>query len=854
MRHRWLPAAGIAMVLAFGGNAAADARVEARRHFKTGMALIAEGRYDEGVAELLQAYSVRPHPSVLFNIAKACESSGRTADALSYYRRYLEANPPDSAEVLKSVERLEARLPRRLEPLPAPPQERAEVEPPPQHAEAKAAEPAPTPWAEEEARRAAERSEKTSARPEHQPERSSQRAAELAPDRASPRPPEPPPEPESGAAREPVVFNAPYEETVVAASRRVQSALEAPNAITVISGDEIRASGLASLPEILRRVPGAEVMAMDYSSSNVSFRGFNQRISNKVLVLVDGRPEYQDFLGLTMWSTLTIGLEEIERIEVIRGPGSALYGANAMVGVINIITRAPGTGPQAQFMALGGNGSVGSASAVLSGGERLRFRVSGGYSQADKYTRDYADDRADVASSVSDPNLSLRSGRANATLFFAFDPEHSVAITGGVNRIYSEVYASGLLRNFIFDGVAGNAKLDVNAAPVKLRLFWNAVSVDASPQYEPIGQRSRAMKVDSHVLDGELFFQKSFELGGAHALAAGVSTRLKNIKWTYVGPTKQELHGAGFLQEEWRPLEALSLLASYRVDGHPLLDNGKPGFAHSPRFSMVVKPGEGHALRFSFATAFRAPTFLESYLNLRIPVSGINGASILTEGNMALRPERLTSFEVGYRGEAARLGISWDLALYWNTVKDMIGFSAVTAIDAPRAMDLATDTYIYGRSQFVNDSQIYTARGGEAGVTWNALGGLDLRASVAAQSVTSDGKAEACGPCTEAPALKLNGGAIYRSPVGLDLSADLTYVSSTTWIEREPAAQDPSRILNLQNPLSSYVVVNARVAYRFFDDRMTVSLVGSSLGPDHQEHPFGNKVNRRIFAVLSVQP
>jgi outer membrane receptor protein involved in Fe transport len=854
MRHRWLPATGIAMVLAFGGNAAADARVEARRHFKTGMALIAEGQYDEGVAELLQAYSVRPHPSVLFNIAKACESSGRMADALSYYRRYLEANPPDAADVLKLVERLEARLPRKPEPPSAPPaQERAAVEPPP-HIETKAAEPAPAPWSAEEARRATERSEKASARPEHSPERLPERTSQRAPDRASPRPPEPPPEPDTSAVHEPAAFSAPYEETVVAASRRVQSALEAPNAITVISGDEIRASGLTSLPEILRRVPGAEVMAMDYSSSDVSFRGFNQRISNKVLVLIDGRPEYQDFLGLTMWSTLTIGPEEIERIEVIRGPGSALYGANAMVGVINIITRAPGTGPQAQFTALGGNGGVGSASAVLSGGERLRYRVSGGYSQGDKYTRDYADDRADVASSVSDPNLSLRSGRANATLFFAFDPEHSVALTGGVNRIYSEVYASGLLRNFIFDGVAGSAKLDVSAAPVKLRLFWNAVSVDASPQYEPIGQRSQAMKVDSHVLDGELFFQKSFELGGAHALASGVSTRLKNIKWTYVGPTRQELHGAGFLQDEWRPVRALSLLASYRVDGHPLLDGGKPGFAHSPRFSAVVSPSEGQALRFSFATAFRAPTFLESYLYLRTPISGINGASILTEGNISLRPERLTSFEVGYRGEAARLGISWDLALYWNIVKDMIGFSAVTAIDAPHAIDAATGTYLYGRSQFVNDSQTYTARGGEAGVTWNALEGLDLRASMAVQSVTSDGQAEACGPCTEAPALKLNGGATYRSPVGLDLSADVTYVSSTTWIERQPAAQDPARVLNLQNPLSSYVVVNARVAYRFFDDRITVSVVGSDLGPDHQEHPFGNKINRRIFAVLSVQP
>ena len=150
---------------------------------------------------------------------------------------------------------------------------------------------------------------------------------------------------------------APYEETVVTASRREQSTLEAPNATTVITAEEIRLSGATTLPDLLRRVPGAEVMALGVGSHNSSFRGFNQRIANKVLVLLDGRTEYQDFLGLTLWQGIPVGLDEIERIEVIRGPGSALYGANAMLGVVNIITRSPGTGPRAQLSATAGNGN-----------------------------------------------------------------------------------------------------------------------------------------------------------------------------------------------------------------------------------------------------------------------------------------------------------------------------------------------------------------------------------------------------------------------------------------------------------------------------------------------------------------
>ena len=93
--------------------ALADARVEARRHFKTGMALIADSKLDEGISELNEAYSVRPHPNVLFNIARAYEEGGRPADALVFYNRYLDANPPDADKVREIALKLEARLPTK---------------------------------------------------------------------------------------------------------------------------------------------------------------------------------------------------------------------------------------------------------------------------------------------------------------------------------------------------------------------------------------------------------------------------------------------------------------------------------------------------------------------------------------------------------------------------------------------------------------------------------------------------------------------------------------------------------------------------------------------------------------------
>jgi iron complex outermembrane receptor protein len=277
---------------------------------------------------------------------------------------------------------------------------------------------------------------------------------------------------------------------------------------------------------------------------------------------------------------------------------------------------------------------------------------------------------------------------------------------------------------------------------------------------------------------------------------------------------------------------------------------------------VVARPFENHAFRASFATAFRQPTFLESYMNIRTPVPSVNGASVLTQGNKSLKPERLISFELGYRGELPRLGLTVDLAGYWNIVSDLIVLGGVQpvnpeSLDFPGAFDAQSQSFLLGRSTFQNDSQTYHARGAELGVTWNATKGLDLRLSTALQSIVANNPAPGfvCGACTQSPALKLNGGFIYRTPVNLDLSADVSLVTGTVWVEREPSPQDPTQITNLQNPLPNpYAVINARVAYRLFNDKLTVAVVGSQLGPNHQEHPFGNYVNRRVFAQITVQP
>jgi iron complex outermembrane recepter protein len=819
------------------GLALADARVEARKRFRSGMAAIAAGNLDQGIQELLEAYSIKPHPSVLFNVARAYESAGKVPEAVAYYRRYLDTNPPDAADVRPALLKLEARLPKKepeLEQLSKPPVKEPKS-PGVDDAQLKRLEALTDRLEAALARAEAKESQPAAPRVQEKP-RTEEETGGLVTD-------------EDQASNE-----APYEETVVTASRRAQSTLDAPNATTVITAEEIRMAGIKSIPELLRRVPGAEVMEMGVTSSNVSFRGFNQRLANKVLVLLDGRTEYQDFLGLTLWPALPISIDEIERIEVIRGPGSALYGANAMLGVINIITRAPGTGPRASLSGMAGSGNQAEGSVIASGGDKLRYRFSAGYAQSDKYSRDYASDRPDVAAQVPSPSLGYRTGHANGVLSYGFGKLGGISVSGGVNKLFTEIYPVGLLRNFWLDGVGGYAKAQATVGPVTARLFWNHLSADAGPQYVAIGARSLATHLESNVFVGEVLFQQDFKLLGTHQLAVGASGRYKRIVWDYSTGLREEGHAAAFIQDAWSPIDWLTLVASYRLDRHPLLDNGQPGYAHSPRVSLLWKPHESHAIRAAFATAFREPTLLESYVDVRTPVPGVNGASVLTVGNTTLKPEQLIAIEVGYRGELIKLGLEWDLALYQNFISGLVGLSAVDPIPAEQAFDERSQTFLLGRSTFVNDPQTYSARGIELGLKWSVINGLDARFSMALQMVNSADPTAVCGPCTQTPAAKFFLGASYRSPIGVDLGADVAYQTATIWVEREPSSADPTQVVNLQNPLLGFVVINARIGYRVWNDKVQVAIVGTQLGPEHQEHPFGNRINRRIMGTVTVTP
>lgn len=126
---------------------------------------------------------------------------------------------------------------------------------------------------------------------------------------------------------------------IVSVSKKKENSFDAPSAVFVISQDDIKRSGATSIPEVLRLAPGLEVAQIDSNKWAISSRGFNRQFANKMLVLIDGRAVYTPLFSGTMWDAQDVVLDDIYRIEVIRGPGGTLWGSNAVNGVINIITK-----------------------------------------------------------------------------------------------------------------------------------------------------------------------------------------------------------------------------------------------------------------------------------------------------------------------------------------------------------------------------------------------------------------------------------------------------------------------------------------------------------------------------------
>lgn len=447
----------------------------------------------------------------------------------------------------------------------------------------------------------------------------------------------------AGAATEIVLVLAllPYGETVVVTGgRREELVRHTPAAVSVLGADEIQSRPVQNYADVLRNVPGVNVI--QFSARDVQFtaRGAASQASNKTLALVDGRPAYQPYYGMIVWDLLGVDFDEIKRVEVMRGPGSALWGTNALTGVVNIITRDPDEDLGTHVRV--GGGSLDSADVALrhSGIRgRVGYKLSGSFFSQQAWERPFALPDGTPLPPYANQGADRVSGSArvdfkqNASTTWRFDTGYASAGGGLVTPIGPQD-ARPMRQGF--------GRLQYERDTTRVGLTFDAHYAKATGLLSP---------------EVVTFAYQSFQIEAEHrfVLPRQIITLAGTGRFHHfdinITPNQHSRKETGLVADtEIFLTDAVRLRAGGRLDWFTSF-----GTAFSPRVGVVVEPVKGHTLRAAYNRAYVAPSFLENFLLFETgTVVGLPTGSFplpfLAMGNEDLDPLTDQAVEVGYTG------------------------------------------------------------------------------------------------------------------------------------------------------------------------------------------------------------
>jgi len=304
---------------------------------------------------------------------------------------------------------------------------------------------------------------------------------------------------------------------VTSVSKKEQKLSSIAAAVFVITEEDIRRSGALNIPDLLRMVPGLDVAQINANTWAISARGLNGRFSNELLVLLDGRSVYTPTFGGVFWDVLDLPLEDIERIEVIRGPGASVWATNAVNGVINIITKKASDTPGAMVVAGGGTVDQGFGTAQYGGniGKSTSYRLFTKYLNQDHFPDSSGQDGGDGW------NLARAGFRSDS----AFSPQDAVTFEGDLYR--GREGNPGLGISSITAPRVQDVRMQVNLGGGYLQSVWNHTFSDRSAT-------SLQLSYDEYVRNDvlgetrgtfDIAFQHHFECGDRQNLIYGVEYR-----------------------------------------------------------------------------------------------------------------------------------------------------------------------------------------------------------------------------------------------------------------------------------------------------------------------------------------
>lgn len=504
----------------------------------------------------------------------------------------------------------------------------------------------------------------------------------------------------------------------------------APSAVSSIDPRVMQSasvSGQAAM--VLRDVPGVDLGQSGVHDFNVNARGFNSSLNRRVLVLQDGRDLSIAFLQSQEWTALSMPSEDFTKVEFVSGPGSALYGANAYNGVLDINT------PSAREVvgtkvSLGGGtletvrGDLRHAG-VLYGG-RLGYRLNGGYTSSDTWSRsrtynDLSSLRkeygpvSDSLAPLARELLPLKGQTKDATtgaplgdrdpitsmygsgrLDYYLDDGSIITGESGFAQVENEVFVTGIGRVQVTGATRPYARLGWSAEKFNVMAYWNGRKTN-DPQFSLAS--GAPLRETSNIFHLEGQGNATFE-DGRGQFVYGASLRNTNLNTSgtlmlHQNDDRSDYSYAGFAQASYDLSDIVRLVVAGRMDFNSLID---PQF--SPKAALVVSPNENHSFRFTFNKAFQTPNYSEFYLRaaagapanflaleagmrasaLGPALAGVPQGELFTNsaavpvwarGNAKLDVEKTTGWEVGYRGDvSSKLWVTVDA--FYNSLSNFV--------------------------------------------------------------------------------------------------------------------------------------------------------------------------------------
>ncbi|MEO8125548.1 MAG: TonB-dependent receptor [Bryobacteraceae bacterium] len=497
---------------------------------------------------------------------------------------------------------------------------------------------------------------------------------------------------------------------VTSVSKREQKLSRTAAAIFVISQEDIRRSGATNIPDLLRMAPGVNVERINANAWAISIRGFNQHYSNKVLVLIDGRSVYSPIFSGVSWDQLDMPLEDIERIEVIRGPGGTIWGANAVNGVISILTKSSKDTQGGMLTAAGGS--------QLRGLGQIRY---GGKAGRDGTFRAFAKifDVGNSASADGSPaDDSWQRGRAG----FRFDWEHAnrdaVVLEGDLfANEENQTSRNGNIPT-PFD-ILSHTELDAAGGSMLAR--WTHTLAGGSQTsvqayYDTYRRTDFGIPATLRLFD--LDFQHHVTAGDRHDIVWGLSYRVGRSSFApgyairFSSYSRTDNLFSGFLQDEIRLSDAVSLTVGWKLE-----HNAYTGLENEPSARIAWNPSSGrHTVWATASRAIRQPAFADASVDspLSIIPAGPDAVVVLRLfGNPHLKAETVRDFEIGYRSELSKR-LSVDTATFISFYRDLLTTEPLPTVVIP-----GSPLQLFMPSKFDNNARA-TNYGGEASLNWKA--------------------------------------------------------------------------------------------------------------------------------------